>query len=138
MKAQNLKLYLLLSLLLIYQINSLSTVSQDIIHIDSEYTKAAVLEDKGVCILSKRIGENKFIESKLNKKGDLVYSYFVINQGYSASAQLVQPHSVNGKQPDNFLSHHNKQNIDGKLAKEFYTEFSRGAISRKFSNKNIL
>ena len=61
MKAQNLKLYLLLSLLLIYQINSLSTVYQDIIHIDSEYGKAAVLEDQGVCIISKIRGENKFL-----------------------------------------------------------------------------
>ena len=67
MKAQNLKLYLLLSLLLIYQINSLSTVSQEIIHIDSEYAKACELEDQGICIISKIRGENKFLAIKLNK-----------------------------------------------------------------------
>ena len=91
MKAKNLKLYLYLSLLLIYQISPLSNVSQDVIHIDSEYAKATDLPDKGVCVISKRTGENKFVETKLNKKGDIVYSNFVINEGYSASAQLVQP-----------------------------------------------
>jgi len=96
MKVQNLKLFLFLSLFLNYQINSLSTVSQDIIHLDSEYGKACVLEDQGVCIISKIRGQNKLMESKLNKKGVLEYSNFLINQGYSASAQLVQPLSANG------------------------------------------
>ena len=130
MKTQNLKLYLFLSLLLIYQITSLATVEQDIIQNDSEYAKAAQADDKGVCIITKKRGENKFIESKLNKKGDLVYSNFVINQGYTASAQLVQPLAANGFHPEYFLFYHNMQNLNDRVPQEKTLEFNQGKVSR--------
>ena len=130
MKVQNLKLFLFLSLFLNYQINSLSTVSQDIIHLDSEYGKACVLEDQGVCIISKIRGQNKLMESKLNKKGVLEYSNFLINQGYSASAQLVQPLSANGFHPQYFLSYHNMQNLNDRVPHEMTLEFNKGNASR--------
>ena len=136
MKAQNLKIYLLLSLLLIYQINSLSYVSQDIIHIDSEYAKAAVLEDKGVCVISKIRGENKLIESRLDKKGRIVYSNFIINQGYSASAQLVQPLSANGFHPQYFLSYHRMEDLRHQASQELTLEFNQGVISRNHTLLN--
>ena len=131
MKAQNLKLYLILSCFLIYQINSLAYVVQEIIHKDSEYAKPVVLEDKGVCVLSKLRGENKFMESKLDKKGNFVYSNFLINQGYSASAQLAQPLSANGFYPQYFLFYHNMQNLRDQVPHEMTLEFNQGKISRK-------
>ena len=136
MKAQNMKLYMLLCLLLICQINTQANTFQEIVHEDSELAKVCTLEDQSVLVLSTILGVQRSKESLLDKTGDVLYGNITLQVGYTGNAQLVQPHSVNGKQPDHFLSGHNKQNIDGKLAKEFYTEFSRGSISRNFTNKN--
>ena len=133
---QNMKLYMLLCILLICQINTLANTFQEIVHEDSELAKVCTLEDQSVLVLSTILGVQRSKESLLDKTGDVLYGNITLQVGYTGNAQLVQPHSVNGKQPDHFLSGHNKQNIDGKLAKEFYTEFSRGSISRNFTNKN--
>ena len=52
MKVKNLNLYVFLFLLFLNQINSFSTVTQEIVHIDSEYAKVCPLEDKGVKVIS--------------------------------------------------------------------------------------
>ena len=130
MKANSLNLYIILFLLYIYQINSLATVTQEIVHIDSEYVKVCPLENKGVKVISTIRGLQKLMESQYDLKGNVVYGNFTLNQGYSPSAQLVQPHSVNGFHPNTFLSYHNKQNINGHIAKENIMEFNQGNISK--------
>jgi hypothetical protein len=130
MKAKNINLYVFLFLLFLNQINSLSTVTQEIVHIDSEYAKVCPLEDKGVKVISTIRGLQKSMESQYDLKGNVVYGNFTLNQGYSASAQLVQPLSANGFYPKSFLSFHNKQNINGHIAKENIMEFNQGVISK--------
>ena len=138
MKHQNIRLTLLLSLLLIYQINSLSNLYHEIIHVDSEFAKVCTLDDENVLVLSSIRGLQKTKESKLDKKGNVVYGNSTLNFGYSGSAELIQPHSVNGSQPEFLLSYHNKQNLNGKLPNEFTTEFKQGTISRTNSRRNSL
>ena len=138
MKHQNIRLTLLLSLLLIYQINSLSNLYHEIIHVDSEFAKVCTLDDENVLVLSSIRGLQKTKESKLDKKGNVVYGNSTLNFGYSGSAELIQPHSVNGSQPEFLLSYHNKQNLNGKLPNEFTTEFKQGTISRTTSRGNSL
>ena len=130
MKANNLNLYVILFLLFIYQINSLATVTQEFVHIDSEYAKVCPLENKGVKVISTIRGLQKSMESQYDLKGNVVYGNFTLNQGYSPSAQLVQPLSANGFHPNAFLSFHNKQNINGHVAKESIMEFNQGVISK--------
>ena len=114
MKTQNMRLSLLLCILLIYQINSLSNLYHEIIHVDSEFAKVCTLDDKNVLVLSSVRGEQKTKESKFDKKGNVVYGNSTLNIGYSGSAELVQPHAVNGKQPNFLLSFHNKQALKGR------------------------
>ena len=136
MKTQNMKLNMFLFFLSICQINTLANTFQEIIHEDAEFVKVCTSEDQSVLVLSTILGVQRSKESKLDKTGDVLYGNITLNKGYTGSAQLVQPFSVNGKQPDYFLSYHNKQNIDGKLAKEFYIEFNKGIISRSQTYKN--
>ena len=137
MKTMNMKLYMLIiSLLLFCQINTKSTTYQEIIHEDSEFAKVCTLEDQNVLVLSAIIGRQKCLESQYDKTGDVVYGNMTLDRGYTGSAQIVQPLSVNGTEPNYFLSHHNKQGLEGAEAKEYYTEFKKGEISRYFTNKN--
>ena len=68
MKGHKMKLTLFLSVLLIYQINSLSNTYHEIIHEDSELAKVCTLDDQNVLILSSVRGQQKTKESKLDKK----------------------------------------------------------------------
>ena len=137
MKTMNMKLYMLIiSHLLFCQINTKSTTYQEIIHEDSEFAKVCTLEDQNVLVLSTIIGRQKCLESQYDKTGDVVYGNMTLDRGYTGSAQIVQPLSVNGTEPNYFLSHHNKQGLEGAEAKEYYIEFKKGAISRNFTNKN--
>ena len=138
MKAQNMRLSLLLCILLIYQINSLSNLYHEIIHVDSEFAKVCTLDDKNVLVLSSVRGEQKTKESKFDKKGNVVYGNSTLNIGYSGSAELVQPHAVNGKQPNFLLSFHNKQALKGSLPNESTMEFNQGTITTNTVRGNKL
>ena len=136
MKAQNMKLYLFLSLLLIYHINSLSYTTHDIVHQDSELPKVCTLDDQNVLVLSSVRGVQQTKESKLDKTGIVVYGNMTLPQGYTGSAQLVEPHAVNGNQSDYFFYFHNKQSISGAIAKEMTMEFNKGVISGNSERKD--
>ena len=138
MKAHKMKLTLFLSILLIYQINSLSFTYHVIIHEDSEFEKVCTLDDQNVLILSSVRGQQKTKESKLDKKGKVIYGNSTLEIGYTGSAQLVQPHAVNGVQPNYLLSYHNKQSLPGHLSKENTIDFKQGVISRNIQRKDSL
>ena len=67
------KTQILLSLVLIFQINALSYTFQEIVHIDSELAKICTLADKTVLVLSSVRGQQKTKESKLDKDGEVIY-----------------------------------------------------------------
>ena len=145
MKAQNMKLYVLLSLLLTYHISSLSYTTHDIVHQDSELAKVCTLDNKDVLVLSSVRGKQQTMESRLDKTGRVVYGNMTLPQGYTGNAQLVEPHSVNGNQSNFFLYFHNKQSVSGALAKEMTMEFNKGDVSRNsirrdniFSQKSVV
>ena len=130
------KSYLFLSLLLIYHINSLSYTTHDIVHQDSELPKVCTLDDQNVLVLSSVRGVQQTKESKLDKTGTVVYGNMTLPQGYTGSAQLVEPHAVNGNQSDYFFYFHNKQSISGAIAKEMTMEFNKGVISGNSERKD--
>ena len=138
MNAKNMRLYIFLSFVLIYQINSFANTFQDIIHIDSELAKVCKLNDKSVLVLSSVRGVQQTKESKLDEKGNVIYGNSTLNLGYTASAELVQPKAVNGTQPNYLFTYHNKQNLQGQLPNEFVTEFNQGVISRTIKSKNYI
>ena len=139
MKAHSLKLTMFLIILFIYQVNSLSYTYHEIIHEDSEYAKVCSLDDQNVLVLSSVRGEQKSKESKLDKKGNVVYGNMTLNFGYPGSSQLVQPKSVAGKPvPDYLMSYHNKQTLPGKSPNETITEFKQGVISRSTTIKKAI
>ena len=132
------KTQILLSLVLIFQINSLSYTFQEIVHIDSELAKICTLADKTVLVLSSVRGQQKTKESKLDKDGEVIYGNSTLDFGYTGSAQLVQPKAVNNVQPDNVMIYHNKQNLGGKKPNEFYMKFKQGSILKNENKKDSI
>jgi len=90
--------------LLVSQINSLSDTIQEELHDDSQFPKVVNLDDQGVLIFSPIIGLNKFLESKLDKKGEFVRSYISHNQSICANDVLAALHNIPGS--DSILIHH--------------------------------
>ncbi len=126
MKVKSNRLSLFLSFLLIYNINSLSTTVQEIIHENSELPKVCTLADQSVLVLSTLRGEQSMKESKFDKQGRVLYGNSTYGLGYTASSQLVELQSVNGEEPNYLLSYHNKENLRDSVSKEFILEFNHG------------
>ena len=92
--------YLILCLLfLLSKVNSLSDTIQEEIHDDSQFPKVVVLDDQSVLVFSKIVGLNKCLETKLDKKGETVYSYIPHDQGLAGSDILTSPHSATNQYP---------------------------------------
>jgi len=138
MKAQTLMTFIFLLISFISYINTDANTYQDIIHIDSEFAKVCTLEDKSLLILSSVRGVQKTKESKIDEKGNVIYGNSTLNLGYTGSAQVVQPHSVNGVTPNYFLYYHNRQNLLGQSPVEYTAEFNQGVISRHSNRKNSI
>ena len=135
LSGKNMKIVLLLLIAFIYQINTLSTVYQDIIHEDSEYAKVCTLDDKNVLVLSSVKGIHKAKESLLDKKGNVIYGNAILDNSYSSSAQLVQPHKDGS---NSVLTFHNRQKMTGSLPQELVMEFKQGNIKRLTKRKDSL
>ena len=132
------KLYILVSLLLISQISSLSYTFHYFVHDDSEYAKVCTLDNKNVLVLSSVLGVQKTKESKLDKTGEVIYGNMTLDVGYTASGQMVQPHAVNGTQSDPLFVYHNRQTISGHSPKEMLMEYNSGVIHTNNAQKNSL
>ena len=117
---KNITYLLLVCLFLFFEINSLSTTSQEILNENSEFAKVCTLEDGNVLALCSVVGNPQSLRiNKLNKEGRVIYKNATMNKGYTADAQLVQP-----KKSDFYLlAHHNKQDKDGQQGKEFLLTF---------------
>ena len=136
MKTQWMKLTLLFLLFTIYQVNSLSNVYQIILHEDSEYTKVCTLDNQNVVAFSTIKGMQKSKLSLLDKRGNIILADSPIDEGFSPSAQLVEPHSAD--ESDYFLFYHNKQKLTPKSPKEFAMLFKEGKTPKKTERKESL
>ena len=96
------------------QINTLSYTTQNILHSDSEYSKACTLENGDVLAISSVVGTQQSKIAKLNNEGKPIFSNVTLSRGYSPDAQLIQPKNSDFY----FLAYHNKQNINGQEPKE--------------------
>gem|GEM_PF-4492299 len=123
----------MLSLCLIFHINSLSYTTQDIIQENAEFAKVCTLEDGNVLALSSVIGSQQMKVSKLDNQGRFIFKDETMNMGYTADAQLVQPANS-----DNYLlTHHNRQNVAGHEAKEYILTFKDTFEKLLLISKNI-
>ena len=119
---------LLLCLFFIIQINSLSTVLQEILHVDAEYPKVCSLKDGNIIALSSGVRETKI--SKLTKDGMPIFSNATMAIDYTADAQLVKP----TKSDFYLLAHHGKSD-----SKETILTFKeQSTILNKVNRKNFL
>ena len=138
MKTKNQKkiiISILLSLCLIFHINSLSYTTQDIIQENAEFAKVCTLEDGNVLALSSVINSQQMKVSKLDNQGRFIFKNETINMGYTADAQLVQP----AKSDNYLLTHHNRQNVAGHEAKEYVLTFKgKNSVVKSVVRNNSL
>ena len=122
MKANNKIYFIVLFFSFFSLIHSLAEYNYDILHLNSEFPKVCPAEDGNILALSTPVGEQKFIQSKLDKEAKPIYDNFTMNYGYTGSAQLL----YNEKQGNNsyLLFCHNKQDIAGHESKENLITFS--------------
>ena len=124
MKAIN-KIYLIvLFFTFLSQINSFAKYNYDVLHVNSELAKVCPADDGNFLALSTRIGEQKFMQSKLDKEAKPIYGNFTINYGYTGSAQLLYPENQEKNSSSYLLFGHNKQDINGHESKENLITFS--------------
>ena len=117
------------------QINTLSYTTQNILHSDSEYSKACTLENGDVLAISSVVGTQQSKIAKLNKEGKPIFSNVTLSRGYSPDAQLIQPKNSDFY----FLAYHNKQNINGQEPKEKGITFKdKNIIINDFDRQNSL
>ena len=98
------KLLFLFLFVLISRSNSLSDTFQEVLHEDSQYPLIKVLEDKSVLVISPIIGINKYLETKLDEKGEIIYSYIPHNQSIAGNDVLTSIY--NDPNHDSLLLHH--------------------------------
>ena len=110
----------LLIFLLISQVNPLSDTIQEELHDDSQFPKVINLSDGTVLILSPVIGVNKILESKLDKKGEFIYSYISHNQSMCANDALAAIYGL--PESDSILIHH------GSLPYEMISEYKKSNL----------
>ena len=118
----------LIIFLLISQANSLSDTIQEEMHDDSQFPKVANLPDGTVLIFSPVIGVNKFLESKLDKKGEFIYSYISHNQSICANDVLATLYGV--PESDSILIHH------GSLPYEMISEYKKSNLVSSIKEPN--
>ena len=114
MKAQKIIFSILLSLCLIFNVNSLAYTSQEVLHLDSEFPKVCTLKDGKVLVLSSILGRQQTLVTKLDECGNVVFQNQNISKGYSADGQLVQTF----KSDDYLFAYHNKEKLAGFESKE--------------------
>lgn len=110
----------LFMLFLFSKVYSKGDFSYQEIHNNSHYPKIITLEDKNVLVFSSIFGSNKTLESKLNKKGELIYSYTHDKLNLSLSDKLILP--KNSTNQNILLFHHDN------LPYEVISIFSKGKI----------
>ena len=123
MKAIN-KIYLIVLFFTFSQINSFARYYYEILHVNSELAKVCRADDENVLALSSHIGEQKFMQSKLDKEAKPIYGNFTINYGYTGSAQLLYPENQEKNSSSYLVFGHNKQDINGHESKENLITFS--------------
>ena len=111
MEPQNMKkiFHFLFFLLIIPQLNCNITAFHKIIHENSNYPKVIILHNQSALIFSSIIGENKYRETKLNKNGEIIYSYIYYNLSFSANDMLVASH--NDINQESLLIHQDNSSI---------------------------
>ena len=123
MKAIN-KIYLLvLFFSFLSQIYSSALYNYYILHENSELPKVCPAEDENVLALSTIVGEQKFMQTKLDKDAKPIYSDYSYGYGYTGSAQLLSL-KKNNTCSNYFLFYHNKQDLSGHDSKENLFTFS--------------
>ena len=128
----------LLIFLLISQVNPLSDTIQEELHDDSQFPKVINLSDGTVLILSPVIGVNKILESKLDKKGEFIYSYISHNQSMCANDALAAIYGL--PESDSILIHH------GSLPYEMISEYKKSNLvssikephSKYYAHKSVV
>ena len=114
----NINIYLLvLFFTFLSQIHSLAEYNYDILHINSQLPKVCSIGEGNAAICTV-VGEQKFIQTKLDKEAKPIYKDFTYGYGYTGSAEFLC-HSSNY-----FLYYHNKQDISGHESKENLLTFS--------------
>ena len=117
------------------QINSLSYLVENNLHINTEYPKAYTLHNGDVLAISSVVNTQQTKIAKLNNEGRAIYANSTLSRGYTLDAQLVQPISSDYY----LLSHHNKQNIAGHEAKENFITFKdKNIIIKEINRKNSI
>ena len=122
------KYTIFLVFLLFSQIAALAHLYQNILHKSSQFAKVCPLQDGSVLVLSSVNGipqESKV--SKLDKDAVLSYHNKILKVGYTGGAELVESKSddLNETQYSQYyLFHHNKQGVNGALARESTTSFN--------------
>ena len=108
MKVENMiKLPLILFIILLSQNPCTARFYQQEIHKNAQYSKILNLDDQNVLVFSSIIGTNKILESKLDKKGELLYTLVHYNLSFSYSDILIAPHSDSNQ--DILLLHTNEK-----------------------------
>ena len=138
MKTQNKKIFIIkifLTLCIIFQINSLSSTNEEIVHIDSEFPKICTLEDGNIIILTSLLGKQQTLVSKVDKFGNVIFGNQTILEGIDVDSQLVQPSKSNYY----FVTGHNKEKIDGYESKEKILTFKdKSTVIKNITVKNYL
>ena len=125
---------ILLLFSLFYQVTLLSTTKQDTVHGNSEYAKVTELENGNILVLSTLVNEQKSTLSIYDKDGRYIYGNQILENGYSASAEIVSKY-IDEKSQEYFLFFHNKQNIPGRESKEYV--LSIGAEGKNIIYKKL-
>ena len=138
MKGHNIRytiFVLFLSLCLIFNTNSLSSTSQEVVQVDSEFPKVCTLEDGNVLVLSSILGRQQTNVTKLDECGNVIFNNETILKGYSVGAQLVQP----SKSDNYLLAYHNKKGVSQYESKENILTFKdKNTVVKNLTTKNNL
>ena len=121
MKAINI---ILLFFTFLSQITSFGKYNYNVLHVNSELTKVCRVEDGKFIALSILTGEQKFLQSKLDKEAKPIYGNFTINYGYTGSSQLLYPENQEKNSSKYLLFGHNNQDINGHESRENLITFS--------------
>ena len=125
MKSQS-KIFIFLSILLsfclISKINTLAYTYQYILHKNSVFPKVCTLKDGNVIVVSSALGVSAANVTKLDKEGNIIYTDFTLNQGFSEDAHIVQPENsdlyfmelhdrVSSNKKDSLITFKDKTNV---------------------------
>jgi predicted metal-binding transcription factor (methanogenesis marker protein 9) len=80
----------------------LSTTKQDTVHDNSEYAKVTELENGNILVLSTLVNEQKSTLSIYDRDGRCIYGNQILENGYSASAEIVSKY-IDEKSQEYFL-----------------------------------